>query len=290
MLAKLGGRTRIFWLVVGYMMIALIGAIDSQFQPVVFSASLYLIPIAILSWFVSKWHGVSAAVLCTAMWLAADIFSGGQYTQPYIYYWNSITCLAAFIIFSGLFSNLRSELELAHNMEQMDTLTGIANPRGFQEAAQKEIDRCRLFDRQFTLCYIDIDNFRVINDQLGYTVGNQVLRTVAESIQENLRKSDVVARLGGDEFALIISDAGKEAAREAVNRIHRQLTSIMKANAWSLSFSIGVLICTEHPKTVNEILKIADDLMDFVKMNGKNGICYSVYKSNSEDLALNDHH
>ena len=288
MLAKLEVRTKIFWLVAGYMMIALLGTIDSQFQPEVFSAPLYLIPIAMLSWFVGKWHGVTAAVLCTIMWLAADIFSGGLYTQPYLYYWNSITCLAAFIIFSGLFSNLRTELELTHNLNQMDTLTGIANPRGFYEAAQKEIDRCRLFDRQFTLCYIDIDNFKSINDELGYTVGDQVLRTVAESIQENLRKSDLVARLGGDEFGLIISDAGKEAAREAVNRIHRQMTNTMKANSWVLTFSIGVLICIEHPKTVNEILNVADNLMDFVKSNGKNGICYSVYKSDSEGLALND--
>jgi diguanylate cyclase (GGDEF)-like protein len=275
MLAKLEVRTKIFWLVAGYMMIALFGAIDSQFQPIVFSAPIYLIPIATLS------------VLCTMMWLAADIFSGGHFPQPYLYYWNGVTCLAAFLVFSALISNLRSELELTRNLNQMDTLTGIANPLGFHEAAQKEIDRCRLLDRQFTLCYIDIDNFKTINDTLGFTVGDQVLRTVAKSIQENLRKSDLIARLGGDEFAIIISDAGKEAAREAVNRIHRQLTSLISANNWPLSFSIGVLICSEHPKTVNEILKIADDLMDFVKSNGKNGICFSVYKDDSEELALN---
>lgn len=286
MLAKLEIRTKVFWLVAGYLMIALIGAIDSQFQPIVYSAPIYLIPIATLSWFVGKWHGVTSSVLCTMMWLAADIYSGGLYSQTYIFYWNSITCLTGFLIFSALISYLRSELELTRNLNQIDTLTGIANPIGFHEAAQKEIDRCRLLDRQFTLCYIDIDNFKVINDKLGYTVGDQVLRTVAENIQVNLRKSDLVARLGGDEFALIISDAGKEAAREAVNRIHRQLTNLMNANNWALSFSIGVLICSEHPKTVNEILKIADELMDFVKSNGKNGICYSVYKSESEALSL----
>ena len=279
MLAKLEVRTKAFWLVAGYMLIALLGAIDSQFKPEVFFAPLYLIPIAILAWFIGKWQGVTASVLSTMMWLAADIYSGGPYGEPFIYYWNTIACLASFLIVSGLISSFRTEIELTRSLSQTDTLTGVANPHGFHEAAQKEIDRCRRLDRPFALGYLDLDNFKAINDQFGYTTGDQVIRAVAESIQANLRRTDLVARLGGDEFALILTDASQESAREAINRIRHHLTNEMKTNEWPLTFSIGVLVCVEHPKTVNEILKLADGLMEFVKSNGKDGICFSVYRS-----------
>ena len=279
MLAKLEVRTKAFWLVVGYMMIALLGSINSQFKPEVVFSPLYLIPIAVLTWFVGKWQGVTASVLSTIMWLAADIYTGGLYNDPFVYYWNTIICLAFFLVVTALISTYRSELEISRNLYQIDTLTGVQNSLGFHEAAQKEIDRSRRLNRPFTLGYIDIDNFKTINDQMGHTVGDQVIRKVAECIQANLRKSDLVARLGGDEFALILTEAGQEASREVVNRIRHFLLNEMNTQQWPLTFSIGVLVCIEHPKTVDEILKLSTELRDFVKNNGKDGVCYSVYKS-----------
>lgn len=279
MLLKLEARTKVFWLVAGYMLIALIGAIDSQFKPEVMFSPLYLIPISILSWFVGKWNGVIAAVLSTMMWLAADIYAGGFYSGTYVYYWNTIACLSLFLITTVLISTYRREVEISQKLYQTDTLTGVQNSRGFHESAQIEIDRSKRLNKPFSLGYIDIDNFKTINDQLGHTVGDQVIRKVAESIQKNLRKSDLVARLGGDEFALILSETGQEASREVINRIQHNLTSEMKAHEWTLTFSIGVLVCLDHPKTVDEVLKLTTELRDFVKNNGKDGVCFSVYRS-----------
>ncbi len=282
MLAKLDVRTKAFWLVTGYMLIALLGAIDAQFNPEIVFAPLYLIPIAILSWFVGKWNGITASVLCTMMWLAANIYSGGPYETTFIYYWNSIICLTTFLLISSLIAYLRVELEQSRNLYQLDTLTGISNSVGFHDAAQREIDRSKRLNRPFSLGYIDVDNFKLINDQLGHTVGDQVIRNIAKTIQLNLRKSDLVARVGGDEFALLLSEAGQEASREAINRILHNLKNEMEAQGRPLTFSIGVLACIEHPKTVDEIMRLTSELRDFVKNNGKDGICFSEYKSKTE--------
>jgi diguanylate cyclase (GGDEF)-like protein len=279
MLAKLDVRTKAFWLVTGYLLIALIGAIDAQFKPEIIFAPLYLLPIAILSWFVGKWNGITASVLSTIMWLAASIYSGGLYGSTFAYYWNSIVCLTTFLLISSLISYLRVELEQNRSFYQLDTLTGIANSVGFREAAQREIDWANRFNRPFSLGYLDVDNFKFINEQMGYTVGDQVIREIAKNIQTHLRRSDLVARVGGDEFALLLSEAGQEAAREAINRIQHQLKNAMDSKGWPLTFSIGVLACTDHPKTVDEILQLTAELRDFVKNNGKDGICFSEYKS-----------
>lgn len=279
MLAKLDVRTKAFWLVAGYMLLTLFGVINSQLDPELFFAPLYLLPIAILTWYIGKWQGVTASVLSTIMWLAATIYAGGFFGSSYIYYWNSIICLALFLSATTLISIVRSELELSHNLYQLDTLTGIPNSRSFHESAQRELDRARRLNNPLTIAYIDIDDFKKINDQLGHTVGDQVIRKVAENIQQNLRKTDLVARMGGDEFAVILTEAGQEVSREVINRIRHHLNDAMQTNDWQLTFSIGVLVCIEHPKTVDEILKLSTDLRDFVKNNGKDGVCFSVYKS-----------
>jgi diguanylate cyclase (GGDEF)-like protein len=279
MLAKLDVRTKAFWLVVGYLLIALLGAIDAQFTPEVIFAPLYLLPIAILSWFVGKWNGAAAAVLSTMMWLAANIYSGGPYENTFTYYWNTILCLGTFLIFSSLIFYFRSELEQNRSLYQLDTLTGIPNSVGFHEAAQREIERSKRLNRPFSLGYLDVDNFKLLNNKLGHTVGDQVIREIAKNIQVNLRKSDLVARLGGDEFAFLLSEAGPEASREAMNRIRHNLKNEMEVRGWSLTFSIGVLACTDHPKSVDEVLKLTTELRDFVKNNGKDGICFSEYKN-----------
>jgi diguanylate cyclase (GGDEF)-like protein len=278
MFKKLETRTKAFWLVAGYMLIALLGAINSQFPTTVIFLPLYLIPISILSWFVGKWNGVTASVLSTIMWLSAEIYSGGPYPESYIYYWNTFMCLGSFLTVSILISNMRFEMERVHGLSYTDTLTGVANPRAFHEIAQKEIDRARLTGQPFTLGYIDLDNLRAINDQLGFTIGDQVLQAVASNIQSNLRRSDLVARLGGDEFGVLLSNAGHESSREVINRIHHHLKNLVEDRAWPLTFSIGVLVCAEPPKTVDEILKLANELVLFVKTNGKDGTCFSIYK------------
>ena len=86
-----------------------------------------------------------------------------------------------------------------------------------------------------------------------------------------------MARLGGDEFAALLPETGQEDAQVVISKIQHSLLGEMRKNDWPVTFSIGVLTCTEMPGTVGELIKMADDLMYSVKKNGRNNVSYSIY-------------
>lgn len=158
-----------------------------------------------------------------------------------------------------------------------DSLTGAVNRRFFYEVLQRELDRSRRYHHPLTIAYLDLDNFKVINDQWGHSTGDQVLRTVVESAQQQLRSTDVLARLNGDEFAVLFPETGQQAAQSAVPKLHAALLQVMHQNAWPVTFSTGVVTCLAPPAAVDELIQSADELMYSVKRSGKNAIHYAIH-------------
>jgi diguanylate cyclase (GGDEF)-like protein len=156
-------------------------------------------------------------------------------------------------------------------------LTGAANSRFFYKLAQMEIDRFQRYTHPFSLAFIDLDNFKFVNDQFGHAVGDQVLRTVVSSVKKHSRKTDTIARLGGDEFALLLSETNEESARIVLAKIQDMLLAEMREHNWPITFSIGVLTCNASPQTTDELVRITDELMYSVKKSSKNAIKYATY-------------
>jgi diguanylate cyclase (GGDEF)-like protein len=102
------------------------------------------------------------------------------------------------------------------------------------------------------------------------------LRLVAKTIKDNIRLTDTVARVGGDEFAILLPETGPELAEAITRKVQKINLEIMQKNGWPVTFSIGVVTFINPPSTVDEILKISDNLMYFAKNNGKNTIKYEV--------------
>jgi diguanylate cyclase (GGDEF)-like protein len=168
-------------------------------------------------------------------------------------------------------------LEREKELARVDDLTGAINRRFFFEVLQKELDRSLRYQHPLTVVYIDLDNFKAINDRFGHSVGDKVLRVVVAQSQGHLRRSDVVARLGGDEFVILLPETDQLAAKIIVSKIHRVLSGEMRKNGWLLTFSIGALTCVNASITPDELIKRADDLMYSIKKDGKNAIRDSVY-------------
>src|SRR6185295_7052159 len=185
--------------------------------------------------------------------------------------------LAFFVIITRLLSALRAATERERELARVDYLTGAMNSRLFYDVTQMEIDRCQRYKRPFTVAYIDLDNFKMVNDRYGHAGGDEVLRGVVRSLRRHARKTDVVARLGGDEFALLLPETDHEFARVALTKLHAGLLEEMRRNEWPVTFSIGVLTCCPAPSTAKELIRIADELMYAVKRETKNGLRYSVY-------------
>jgi diguanylate cyclase (GGDEF)-like protein/PAS domain S-box-containing protein len=172
---------------------------------------------------------------------------------------------------------LKKAFEHEKELARVDPLTGAANQRSFYELARREIERSRRYKYPFTIAYLDLDDFKAINDQFGHKVGDEILCAVVKYSDRRLRKTDLFARLGGDEFAFLLVETGPELAQTIISKFQEDAFFRIQENSSPVTFSIGVLTCIDASLTLEEILKMVDDLMYSVKREGKAGIKYSVY-------------
>jgi diguanylate cyclase (GGDEF)-like protein len=181
------------------------------------------------------------------------------------------------LIFANILTALKKGLDHERELARTDHLTGVANRRFFFEVADMEAKRARRHERLFSVAYMDIDDFKAINDRFGHTVGDNLLKSISKTIKANVRDIDVVARLGGDEFAVLMPETDRDSAYAVVERIQENLMRTVRTNNWPVSFSIGVATWANPPLTVDDMLRDADMLMYSVKISGKNRIRHEVF-------------
>jgi len=179
--------------------------------------------------------------------------------------------------------SLRREKELA----RIDPLTSVPNRRAFYEVLQRERHRLQRTTRPLTLAYVDLDNFKEVNDNFGHKAGDSVLMTVASVMAGGLRKADVVARLGGDEFAILLPETNAEAAQQVMTKLHLRLLASMAQNGLPVTFSIGAVTFTVALESPEDLLQKADELMYFVKLHGKSNVRFeTVSEASARDAAV----
>ncbi|MBU0480553.1 MAG: GGDEF domain-containing protein [Proteobacteria bacterium] len=253
-------------------LVFLIGVGDYLAGPELSSSIFYVVPLAIGTWYGNKRLGVIIALLSAVAWLMTDTLSGRVYSHPLILYWNGSVRLGLFLIIGLLFSGYRTQLTIEETLAHTDVLTGVCNRRAFYEKIEREIDRSQRFGHPFTLAYIDLDNFKQVNDTLGHHIGDALLKKVAQLMEGNTRKTDVITRLGGDEFAVLMVETGYKAAEDAMEKLQTRLLAAMKQKGWPVTFSIGMVTCEKPPGSMQEVMSLADNLMYSVKKSGKNRI------------------
>jgi diguanylate cyclase (GGDEF)-like protein len=155
-------------------------------------------------------------------------------------------------------------------VSRRDLVTGALNRLALKETLDAEIKRSRRNLRPLTVSYIDLDNFKAVNDVLGHETGNAVLQTVAQTMQSNLREVDSVARLHGDEFALLLPETDAENVPTILNKLQRALRDAIASRQWSVTFSIGAVTFNTPPQSVEAALNQADKMMYLAKQAGKN--------------------
>ncbi len=263
------------------MQIAVLGFINYSLGYEISFSVFYLIPVAMAAWFAERNSALVISFISAVTWIAANYFAGEHFSHPLIPIWNATTRLGFFLVVTVLLTKLKQSFLHESGLARTDFLTGAANPRAFYELAQMEINRSRRFNRNFSIMYLDADNFKQVNDTLGHNVGSDLLVRVVNMIQQNLRSTDVIARLGGDEFAVLLSETNQEQARIVTEKMRGKLLAEMQKEKWAVTFSIGVLTCVKPPKTVDKVIKIVDGLMYEVKNNGKNSIKFEEYFDNA---------
>jgi diguanylate cyclase (GGDEF)-like protein len=173
-------------------------------------------------------------------------------------------------------SRLKTLLAKEHELARIDPLTTVPNRRAFYEALDKERVRSIRYRRPLTIAYVDLDNFKKINDSLGHAAGDELLVQVAAGLTSNLRASDYVGRLGGDEFAVLLPETDATAAKLVLRKLRLRLLEEMKAHSWQVTFSIGAATFLDPPDSLDVIVRMADETMYAIKAHGKDNVSVSL--------------
>lgn len=177
----------------------------------------------------------------------------------------------------------RSQMALQESEERYkrlsitDNLTGLYNRRLFTENLMIELERTQRYHQYFSLCIIDLDNFKLMNDAYGHLFGDQILKKFGHIIQNNLRKTDTAYRYGGEEFAIIFPGTSLEGAEKVASRIRVELSVFAFANESSnkrirVTASLGITSSSTSDEQIEHVIKRADKALYKAKKTGKNKI------------------
>ncbi len=272
-------QIKISWVFASFLMIAVIGILDTFSGPQLSFEIFYLIPVALAVWFAGKWPGIFIALASAAAWISIDLKDRPPNHDPFVYSWNIAVKFAFFAIVAFILPVFKNEWAREKEAARTDYLTGLSNKRNFYDIAEAEVRRTNRYNHPFTFAYMDIDNFKFVNDRMGHNAGDLLLQKIGHLLKKNVRSIDIIARLGGDEFAILLPETQSHAARIVIQRIHKDLCDLAEKNEWPVSFSFGVTTFVRPPESVAEMVRRTDNLMYAAKNSGKNVIKYEVFGS-----------
>jgi diguanylate cyclase (GGDEF)-like protein len=232
---------------------------------------LYLVPIFVASWFVSREVGIYLALFASLIWSAADSIGGRSYSSPLIAYWNLLMRTAVFVLFAITQAQLRARLDQLSKLASRDFLTGLPNGHAFYQSAAKEMDRAFGLE-PMTLACIDIAGFRAINHRFGYPTGDQMMCTIVHTIKQHVPRPDLFGRLGGTSFAILLPNVGLDGAHFILQRIQNVLHEDRRKYSHPMTFFISAIACTKAPRTVAELMHEADTQMMRIKGSNRGSL------------------
>ena len=231
--------------------------------------AFYFVPIFISSFLVSPRAGVFTSLLASGLRALANYYYQGPNGDWVVAGWNFTVDSCSFLVFAFLLASVREQLDSEIDLGRRDSLTRAFNRRAFIEQVQNEIGRLRRTGPAFTLIYMDLDNFKALNDSEGHEAGDALLRDVANTLIKELRSIDIVARLGGDEFAVLMPQTGMTGAAVVLERVQSALRSTVHGRQCPVTFSIGCISYEVAPESFDAALREADALMYSAKKGGK---------------------
>lgn len=262
-------------LALAVLLMACLSGIDYVTGSEVGFSIFYLVPVALVTWFVSRAMGVVFAVASALLWGIIDIAAGASYSSDLIPMWNALIRLGFFVITLWLLSEVHAAHQRERTLARLDSLTELLNGREFDVVLDRELELARRSGRPFTLSYIDLDHFKIVNDTLGHARGDDVLHAVAAAIRSTVRSTDVAARLGGDEFGILLPETDGEHARATLDRVRARISAELTdlgALPPGVGATLGAVVFHEAPPSSEEAVRLADGLMYEGKREGRGRI------------------
>jgi diguanylate cyclase (GGDEF)-like protein/PAS domain S-box-containing protein len=187
---------------------------------------------------------------------------------------------------------LRNVTQARHIVRQLswqtsyDALTGLANRREFESRLEQALDFAKIQHQQHSLCFLDLDRFKSINDTYGHIAGDELLRQFSALLQQNVRKTDMIARLGGDEFGIILYQCPLSQAQYLAQTLCTKVQEfgfIWQNSVFSIGVSIGLVEINAKSVNLTEVWQAADSACYGAKQAGRGQV--QIYRGGDEDIA-----
>ncbi|HEX5765006.1 MAG TPA: GGDEF domain-containing protein [Woeseiaceae bacterium] len=258
---------------VSFALILLLAGIDHMTGYELSVSVFYLIPVGVATWYGNRQLGYIVSGLSAGTWLVVEQATAQPYSHDWILFWNSAVRLLAFAVVAFLLAELRTLLQRQQELARTDSLTGLLNRTGFLERASIATTSAARYGYSVAVAYIDLDDFKNINDSLGHEQGDAVLTAVGKLLAKSSRDSDVVARIGGDEFVVMLPNTSLAGARAYFEKMRFELQMKIRQQGWkTLGLSVGAVVFDKAPEDIFEALRLADKLMYRAKRASNAGV------------------
>jgi diguanylate cyclase (GGDEF)-like protein len=231
-----------------------------------------MIPVVGVGWFAStaRWGYLVAAVAAVdSAVLAVYAETQASWQTAFL---TGFARFALYTIVLALLGMMRRERAGHQWAAATDRKTGAVNAHTFHERAQVAVQRAQRCPSELSLAYVDLDDFKAINDELGHEEGDRVLFGVSHVMRAAVRATDTVGRVGGDEFAILMPETGAKAARKVVDRLRDELARVRTFDDRRVPCSIGLVTFDHPPASLGELINAGDELMYRAKRSGKDRI------------------
>ena len=263
--------------------LALVGLLDYVTGPWLSFALFYVIPVLAAAWWLGRGPALLAGLTAGLAWFEAEAWGRrGEPTRDLM--WNAMSRLLMLVAMAAMVVRIREDrkrlkdvnarlaelLTGAEKLARTDPLTGLPNRRAFLERLGDELARAKRNVTPVCIAYLDVDNFKHLNDQRGHAEGDEFLKHIALAIKDTVRASDVAARLGGDEFAVLFTEAKRISVEPLAHRLLARVRALGdRYPGLDLGASVGMAWFEHPPEGPEVLLHRADGAMYQAKTAGK---------------------
>jgi diguanylate cyclase (GGDEF)-like protein len=243
--------------------------------------NLYLLVIIVSALTLGKIITVLEVALITAIYF----YLGQVHTVDSIFsmveFGRMMILFAPILLVGYVTTLLAADVQYAHQelimLSDTDELTGLKNRRAFKNELSNEVKKAIRYKRAFSILMLDADNLKKVNDQYGHAIGDKLLITLAQTIQDSLRGTDVLARYGGDEFVVLLTETNDVRAVEVAERIRTAVENTSfsaEGERVSSTLSIGVACYPDDSEDSTDIINKADQALYESKRKGRNRVTH----------------
>lgn len=254
-----------------------IGLADYFTGPYVFISIFYVAPLLAVTWRYGRRPAFALTLLIEGYRVLLYGYCWPSQISLPVSLWNLSTELAFFALMIHLAARLQDTLATLQQLALVDPLTGASNRRAFYEQTDRAMEQARTSGLPITIAFLDVDDFKRVNDRYGHIVGDRVLRELVAAAQGMLRAGDLLARLGGDEFALVLPETDTAEVAQVALTLQRRLGHAMADLALPVTVSIGFLTNKVVPASVDQLLSRVDAVMFAAKRVGKDALALDVW-------------